>query len=169
MIPENVTLTYNYPNKQKMSNLLQNDASGGREDWRRALDWLIEIGTIPASNPLSNPDCEVIQFAQAISDGVILCQLINLILPNTITNITFNTCFNNACINNVTAFLEAIYECFEITDEEAFEPHDLIDFEDFRLFLKVSICAIIAIGFILFLTYLSDVICSYFSTGDSVL
>ena len=141
MIPVNVTLAFNSPNKHKMSNFLNNDAlnpSGGREDWKRVLDWLIEIGTIPTSNPLSNPNCEVIQFAQAISDGVLLCQLINLIVPNAINNITFNTCFNNACINNVTAFLEAINENFDIPEEEAFEPHDLIDFEDFGLFLKVS-------------------------------
>ena len=141
MIPVNVTLKFSYPNKQKMSNFLQNDAlnpSGGREDWKRALDWLVEIGVVPTSHPLSNPDCEVVQFAQAISDGVILCELINLLIPNSINNITYNTCFNNACINNVTAFLEAISENFDIPEDDAFEPHDLIDLEDFGLFLRVS-------------------------------
>ena len=122
--------------QQPMSILDQNP--GGNEEWKNALNWLIEIGAIPTTHPFFNFECEVLQFAQGISDGVLICELINLLVPNTIHNITYNTCTNNACISNVTAFLEAISEHFDISEDEAFDPHDLIDFEDFELFLKVS-------------------------------
>ncbi|KAI6661574.1 Guanine nucleotide exchange factor VAV2 [Oopsacas minuta] len=134
MIPEDILFPFDSYSKRKMSNMMQNPS--GKEDWRCALDWFIEIGVIPTSHPFYNFECEVLQFAQVISDGVLLCELINLLVPHTIHDITYNTCTNNACINNVSAFLEAISEHFDINEEEAFDPHDLIDFEDFGLFLK---------------------------------
>ena len=142
MIPSDIIL----PTKKnlahlKMSNLVRKDSLNptGTEEWKRALDWLLEIGIIPSNNPLAAPDCDVIKFAQAISDGVILCELVNLLRPNTIETITYNTCLNNACLSNVSAFLEALSDYFDISEDVAFDPHDLVGFENFGYFLRVSL------------------------------
>lgn len=54
------------------------------EMWKRCARWLIECRVLPASHRVTWEGAQVCELAQALRDGVLLCQLLNNLLPHAI-------------------------------------------------------------------------------------
>uniref|UniRef100_A0A8C7J2R6 Calponin-homology (CH) domain-containing protein n=1 Tax=Oncorhynchus kisutch TaxID=8019 RepID=A0A8C7J2R6_ONCKI len=54
------------------------------ELWRHCAVWLIECRVLPESHRVTWDSAQVCELAQALRDGVLLCQLLNNLLPHAI-------------------------------------------------------------------------------------
>lgn len=54
------------------------------ELWRQCTHWLIQCRVLPPSHRVTWEGAQVCELAQALRDGVLLCQLLNNLLPQAI-------------------------------------------------------------------------------------
>lgn len=54
------------------------------ELWRQCTHWLIQCRVLPPSHRVTWDGAQVCELAQALRDGVLLCQLLNNLLPQAI-------------------------------------------------------------------------------------
>ncbi|KAK2087193.1 Proto-oncoprotein vav [Saguinus oedipus] len=54
------------------------------ELWRQCTHWLIQCRVLPPSHRVTWDGAQVCELAQALRDGVLLCQLLNNLLPHAI-------------------------------------------------------------------------------------
>lgn len=54
------------------------------ELWRQCTHWLIQCRVLPPSHRVTWEGAQVCELAQALRDGVLLCQLLNNLLPHAI-------------------------------------------------------------------------------------
>lgn len=54
------------------------------EDWRQCAAWLIGCNVLPQNHRVTADAAQVFDLAQTLRDGVLLCQLLNNLRPNTI-------------------------------------------------------------------------------------
>ena len=67
-------------NSSKMVNL----------EWQMAKDWIRSTGAVPAASKI-HMQCDLIDFVQALRDGVILCEVANNIRPGAVRDYTRTT------------------------------------------------------------------------------
>lgn len=60
------------------------DADGGRELWRECAQWLTRCGMLRADHRANWPTSSIQDLAHTLRDGVLLCNLLNAIDPNTV-------------------------------------------------------------------------------------
>ncbi|KAG7222599.1 hypothetical protein INR49_008301 [Caranx melampygus] len=81
------------------------------------------------------PKCpQVCDLAQALRDGVLLCQLLNNLLPQAVNLREINLrpqMSQFLCLKNIRTFLGVCQERFNLKKSELFEAFDLFDVRDF--------------------------------------
>lgn len=59
-------------------------SAGAMEAWRQCAHWLVAARVLPAGHRASSPAGQVWDLAQALRDGVLLCHLLNALLPRAV-------------------------------------------------------------------------------------
>nr|6NF1_A Chain A, Proto-oncogene vav [Homo sapiens] len=106
----------------------------GSELWRQCTHWLIQCRVLPPSHRVTWDGAQVCELAQALRDGVLLCQLLNNLLPHAINLREVNLrpqMSQFLCLKNIRTFLSTCCEKFGLKRSELFEAFDLFDVQDF--------------------------------------
>uniref|UniRef100_A0A3B4URI3 Osteoclast-stimulating factor 1 n=1 Tax=Seriola dumerili TaxID=41447 RepID=A0A3B4URI3_SERDU len=108
------------------------------ELWRQCAMWLIDCRVLPENHRVTWEGAQVCDLAQALRDGVLLCQLLNNLLPQAVNLREINLrpqMSQFLCLKNIRTFLGVSQERFHLKKSELFEAFDLFDVRDFA---KVS-------------------------------
>ncbi|XP_044203432.1 proto-oncogene vav-like isoform X2 [Thunnus albacares] len=104
------------------------------ELWRQCAMWLIECRVLPENHRVTWEGAQVCDLAQALRDGVLLCQLLNNLLPQAVNLREINLrpqMSQFLCLKNIRTFLGVCQERFHLKKSELFEAFDLFDVRDF--------------------------------------
>ncbi|XP_058497334.1 proto-oncogene vav-like isoform X1 [Solea solea] len=104
------------------------------ELWRQCAMWLIECRVLPENHRVTWEGAQVCDLAQALRDGVLLCQLLNNLLPQAVNLREINLrpqMSQFLCLKNIRTFLGVCQVRFHMKKSELFEAFDLFDVRDF--------------------------------------
>ncbi|XP_053708955.1 proto-oncogene vav-like isoform X2 [Synchiropus splendidus] len=104
------------------------------ELWRQCAAWLIQCRVLPQNHRVSRPAAQVCDLAQALKDGVLLCQLLNNLLPQAVDLREINLrpqMSQLLCLKNIQMFLRVSQEKFQLKKSQLFDAFDLFDVRDF--------------------------------------
>ncbi|KAF6736461.1 Proto-oncogene vav [Oryzias melastigma] len=104
------------------------------ELWRQCAMWLIECRVLPENHRVTVGHAQVCDLAQALRDGVLLCQLLNNLLPQAVNLKEINLrpqMSQFLCLKNIRTFLGVCQERFHLKKNELFEAFELFDVRDF--------------------------------------
>nr|XP_020478410.1 proto-oncogene vav [Monopterus albus] len=104
------------------------------ELWRQCAMWLIDCRVLPENHRVTWEGAQVCDLAQALRDGVLLCQLLNNLLPHAVNLKEINLrpqMSQFLCLKNIRTFLGVCHERFHLKKSELFEAFDLFDVRDF--------------------------------------
>uniref|UniRef100_A0ABM5F600 Guanine nucleotide exchange factor VAV2 isoform X3 n=1 Tax=Pogona vitticeps TaxID=103695 RepID=A0ABM5F600_9SAUR len=104
------------------------------EEWRQCGRWLIDCQVLPAHHRVAWPSAVVFELAQALRDGVLLCQLLHNLAPGSVDlkDINFRPQMSQfLCLKNIRTFLKVCHDKFGLRNSELFDPFDLFDVRDF--------------------------------------
>ncbi|XP_035754323.1 proto-oncogene vav [Egretta garzetta] len=104
------------------------------EAWRQCAHWLVAARVLPAGHRASSPGGQVWDLAQALRDGVLLCHLLNALLPRAVP--PHDICprpqmSQFLCLRNIRTFLTACADKFGLPKHRLFGAFDLFDVQDF--------------------------------------
>ncbi|KAJ8011095.1 hypothetical protein DPEC_G00054630 [Dallia pectoralis] len=104
------------------------------EYWRQCALWLIRCKVLPPNHRVTGAGAQVFDLAQTLRDGVLLCQLLNNLRPNTINLKEINLrpqMSQFLCLKNIRTFLTSCCDTFGMKKSDLFEAFDLFDVRDF--------------------------------------
>ncbi|XP_030636172.1 proto-oncogene vav [Chanos chanos] len=104
------------------------------ELWRQCAAWLIQCRVLPENHRVTWESAQVCELAHALRDGVLLCQLLNNLLPQAVNLREINLrpqMSQFLCLKNIRTFLCACQERFGMKRSDLFEAFDLFDVRDF--------------------------------------
>ncbi|CAL8294566.1 unnamed protein product [Lota lota] len=104
------------------------------EYWRQCAVWLINCKVLPANHRVTWESAQVFDLAQTLRDGVLLCQLLNNLRPQSINLKEINLrpqMSQFLCLKNIRTFLAACSDIFAMKKSDLFEAFDLFDVRDF--------------------------------------
>ncbi|XP_075690713.1 guanine nucleotide exchange factor VAV2 isoform X5 [Rhinoderma darwinii] len=104
------------------------------EEWRQCGRWLIDCRVLPPDHRVVWPSAVVFDLAQALRDGVLLCQLLHNLSPGSIDlkDINFRPQMSQfLCLKNIRTFLKVCHDKFGLRNCDLFDPFDLFDVRDF--------------------------------------
>uniref|UniRef100_A0A8C1RBR0 Vav guanine nucleotide exchange factor 1 n=1 Tax=Cyprinus carpio TaxID=7962 RepID=A0A8C1RBR0_CYPCA len=104
------------------------------EMWRQCAGWLIQCRVLPENHRVTWDSAQVCDLAHALRDGVLLCQLLNNLLPQSVNLRQINLrpqMSQFLCLKNIRTFLCACQEKFGMKKNELFEAFELFDVRDF--------------------------------------
>ncbi|XP_026158465.1 proto-oncogene vav [Mastacembelus armatus] len=104
------------------------------ELWRQCAMWLIDCRVLPENHRVTWEGAQVCDLAQALRDGVLLCQLLNNLLHQAVNLKEINLrpqMSQFLCLKNIRTFLAVCQEKFHLKKSELFEAFDLFDVRDF--------------------------------------
>ncbi|XP_044514395.1 proto-oncogene vav isoform X3 [Gracilinanus agilis] len=104
------------------------------ELWRQCAHWLIQCRVLPPNHRVTWDGAQVCELAQALRDGVLLCQLLNNLRPHAVNLREINLrpqMSQFLCLKNIRTFLLACCEKFGLRRSQLFEVFDLFDVQDF--------------------------------------
>ncbi|XP_051982062.1 proto-oncogene vav-like isoform X3 [Xyrauchen texanus] len=104
------------------------------ELWRQCAGWLIQCRVLPDNHRVTWDSAQVCELAHALRDGVLLCQLLNNLLPQSVNLRQINLrpqMSQFLCLKNIRTFLSVCLEKFGMRKNEIFEAFDLFDVRDF--------------------------------------
>ncbi|XP_030587181.1 proto-oncogene vav isoform X2 [Archocentrus centrarchus] len=104
------------------------------ELWRQCAIWLIDCRVLPENHRVTLEGAQVCDLAQALRDGVLLCQLLNNLLPQAVNLREINLrpqMSQFLCLKNIRTFLGVCQDKFQMKKNELFEAFDLFDVRDF--------------------------------------
>ncbi|KAL1006670.1 hypothetical protein UPYG_G00075170, partial [Umbra pygmaea] len=104
------------------------------EYWRQCALWLINCKVLPPNHRVTWESAQVFDLAQTLRDGVLLCQLLNNLRPQSINLKEINLrpqMSQFLCLKNIRTFLSVCSETFGMKKTELFEAFDLFDVRDF--------------------------------------
>ncbi|XP_058015434.1 guanine nucleotide exchange factor VAV2 isoform X3 [Ahaetulla prasina] len=107
---------------------------GAMAEWRQCGRWLIDCKVLPANHRVVWPSAVVFELAQALRDGVLLCQLLHNLSPGSVDlkDINFRPQMSQfLCLKNIRTFLRVCHDKFGLRNSELFDPFDLFDVRDF--------------------------------------
>uniref|UniRef100_A0A672SF18 Calponin-homology (CH) domain-containing protein n=1 Tax=Sinocyclocheilus grahami TaxID=75366 RepID=A0A672SF18_SINGR len=99
------------------------------EHWRQCALWLINCKVLPPNHRVTWESAQVFDLAQTLRDGVLLCQLLNNLRPQSINLREINLrpqMSQFLCLKNIRTFLHACSEIFGMKKSELFEAFDFI-------------------------------------------
>uniref|UniRef100_A0A8B9IWV7 Vav guanine nucleotide exchange factor 3 n=1 Tax=Amazona collaria TaxID=241587 RepID=A0A8B9IWV7_9PSIT len=100
------------------------------EPWKQCGQWLISCKVLPPNHRVTWDTAQVFDLAQALRDGVLLCQLLNNLRSHSINLKEINLrpqMSQFLCLKNIRTFLSACCEIFGMKKSELFEAFDLAD------------------------------------------
>lgn len=110
------------------------------ELWYMVRNYLNSASVIPSDSKMSCENCDLITFAAGLRNGVILCNLSNFLMPNSIKDIKISTKMSEfMCIKNIKKFLGVCISDFDLSPTKLFEPNDLYYFANFRKVLELLV------------------------------
>ncbi|XP_053738362.1 guanine nucleotide exchange factor VAV3-like isoform X5 [Synchiropus splendidus] len=104
------------------------------ELWRQCAMWLISCKVLPPNHRVTAETAQVFDLAQTLRDGVLLCQLLNNLRPQTIDLKQINLrpqMSQFLCLKNIRTFLMSCNDVFGIKKSDLFGAFDLFDVQDF--------------------------------------
>uniref|UniRef100_A0A670ZY44 Vav guanine nucleotide exchange factor 1 n=1 Tax=Pseudonaja textilis TaxID=8673 RepID=A0A670ZY44_PSETE len=104
------------------------------ELWKQCAQWLIQCRVLPPNHRVTSEGAQVCDLAQALRDGVLLCQLLNNLMPQAVNLREINLrpqMSQFLCLKNIRTFLATCYEKFGLRKSDLFEVFDLFDVKDF--------------------------------------
>ncbi|KAL6110987.1 vav1 [Pungitius sinensis] len=104
------------------------------ELWRQCATWLIDCRVLPENHRVTWEGAQVCDLAQTLRDGVLLCQLLNNLLPQAVNLREINLrpqMSQFLCLKNIRTFLGICQEKFHLKKSDLFEAFDLFDVRDF--------------------------------------
>ncbi|XP_034048698.1 guanine nucleotide exchange factor VAV2 isoform X11 [Thalassophryne amazonica] len=104
------------------------------EEWRQCGRWLIDCKVLPPNHRVVWPSAVVFDLAQALRDGVLLCQMLHNLSPGSVDlkEINFRPQMSQfLCLKNIRTFLKVCHDKFGLRNSELFDPYDLFDVRDF--------------------------------------
>ncbi|XP_076839590.1 proto-oncogene vav isoform X2 [Brachyhypopomus gauderio] len=104
------------------------------ELWRQCACWLIQCRVLPENHRVTWDSAQVCELAHALRDGVLLCHLLNNLLPHSVNLREINLrpqMSQFLCLKNIRTFLVACHERFGVRKSDLFEAFDLFDVRDF--------------------------------------
>uniref|UniRef100_A0A3Q3BCP4 Vav 2 guanine nucleotide exchange factor n=1 Tax=Kryptolebias marmoratus TaxID=37003 RepID=A0A3Q3BCP4_KRYMA len=104
------------------------------EEWRQCGRWLIDCKVLPPNHRVVWPSSAVFDLAQALRDGVLLCQMLHNLSPGSVDlkEINFRPQMSQfLCLKNIRTFLKVCHDKFGLRNCELFDPFDLFDVRDF--------------------------------------
>lgn len=106
----------------------------GDEDWKNARQWIISTG-ISMENKSMQYSEELLDFAESLRDGIILCAIVNKLKPGCVQ---YRMKVNNPdhheflCLRNIGLFLRACVDVFHLSEKNLFEDIDLYHLTNFK-------------------------------------
>ncbi|ESN95844.1 hypothetical protein HELRODRAFT_193493, partial [Helobdella robusta] len=103
-------------------------------NWKRCLEWIMRCDILESDHKLSKSNVELVDFAQALRDGVIICQLLNTLVPGVLEQREFSQrpqMSQFLCSKNIKVFLLKCREVFQLPLDCLFQVADLLDMKDF--------------------------------------
>ncbi|XP_029030138.2 proto-oncogene vav isoform X2 [Betta splendens] len=104
------------------------------ELWRQCAMWLIDCRVLPENHRVTWEGAQVCDLAQALRDGVLLCQLLNNLLPQAVNLKEINLrpqMSQFLCLKNIRTFLSVCQDRFHLKKSDLFEVFDLFDVRNF--------------------------------------
>uniref|UniRef100_A0A8B9QLD2 Vav guanine nucleotide exchange factor 1 n=1 Tax=Apteryx owenii TaxID=8824 RepID=A0A8B9QLD2_APTOW len=104
------------------------------ETWRQCTHWLVAARVLPPGHRANSPGGRVSDLAQALRDGVLLCHLLNTLLPHAVHPRDINPrpqMSQFLCLKNIRTFLAACADKFGLRKHQLFGAFDLFDVQDF--------------------------------------
>lgn len=129
------------------------------ETWRECTSWLTRCGALRPDHKLNWSDSTITDFAYTLRDGVLLCNLLNILDPGSFDmkdvnqkpqmaqvllniadipflehlnySIFFFVCSQFLCLRNIKTFLQACKDVYGLQDVDLFDPSMLFDLTDF--------------------------------------
>ncbi|KAG1675829.1 Protein vav [Nymphon striatum] len=111
--------------------------------WHECVTWLIRCEVLPFDHRVTQPNSQVIDLANTLRDGVLLCQLLNKLVPGCIDlkEISLRPQMSQfLCLKNIRTFLQACQNVFDIHTTDLFEPYMLFDYTNFVQVLHTLSC-----------------------------
>ncbi|NXE57792.1 VAV protein, partial [Casuarius casuarius] len=96
--------------------------------------WLVAARVLPPGHRANSPGGRVSDLAQALRDGVLLCHLLNTLLPHAVHPRDINPrpqMSQFLCLKNIRTFLAACADKFGLRKHQLFGAFDLFDVQDF--------------------------------------
>lgn len=70
--------------KQLLQQQLRGSTEGAMELWKQCAHWLIQCRVLPPNHRVTWESAQVCDLAQALRDGVLLCQLLNNLMSHAV-------------------------------------------------------------------------------------
>uniref|UniRef100_A0A2A4K727 Protein vav n=2 Tax=Heliothis virescens TaxID=7102 RepID=A0A2A4K727_HELVI len=122
-------------------------AAGGEDLWRECASWLTRCGLLRPDHKANWETSSIHDLAYTLRDGVLLCNLLNVLHPGCIDMKDVNQRPQMAqflCMRNIKVFLRTCHEVFELRETDLFDPSMLFDLSNFHRVLctlaKLSQC-----------------------------
>ncbi|KAL4703784.1 hypothetical protein ACJJTC_002919 [Scirpophaga incertulas] len=122
-------------------------ATGGEELWRECASWLTRCGLLRPDHKANWETSTIHDLAYTLRDGVLICNLLNVLHPGCIDMKDVNQRPQMAqflCMRNIKVFLRTCHEVFELRETDLFDPSMLFDLSNFHRVLctlaKLSQC-----------------------------
>lgn len=122
-------------------------ATGGEDLWRECASWLTRCGLLHPDHKANWEKSTIHDLAYTLRDGVLLCNLLNVLHPGCIDMKDVNQRPQMAqflCMRNIKVFLRTCHEVFELRETDLFDPSMLFDLSNFHRVLctlaKLSQC-----------------------------
>ncbi|RWS13194.1 protein vav-like protein [Dinothrombium tinctorium] len=106
----------------------------GEDLWKDCAKWLIECQLLPYDHRINWKNAQIIDLVNCLRDGVLLCQLLNVLQPNCIDmkEVSLRPQMSQfLCLKNIRTFLQTCQTHFDISRSDLFEPYMLFDYTDF--------------------------------------
>nr|CAD7580465.1 unnamed protein product [Timema californicum] len=118
------------------------------ESWKECVEWLTRCDVLRRDHKTNWPEASVVDLANTLRDGVLLCNLLNILDPGCIDLKDVNQKPQLAqflCLRNIKTFLQTCHDIFGLKESDLFEPSMLFELNDFFKVLntlsKLSNCA----------------------------
>ncbi|XP_047525773.1 protein vav isoform X2 [Pieris napi] len=122
-------------------------AAGGEDLWRECAGWLTRCGLLRPDHKANWDTSTIHDLAYTLRDGVLLCNLLNVLHSGCIDMKDVNQRPQMAqflCMRNIKVFLRTCHEVFELRETDLFDPSMLFDLSNFHRVLctlaKLSQC-----------------------------
>lgn len=102
--------------------------------WRECASWLTRCGILRSDHKANWPSADIKDLAYILRDGVLLCNLLNILEPGCIDNKDVNQKPQMAqflCLRNIQIFLQTCKDNFGLKDADMFEPPMLFELTAF--------------------------------------
>lgn len=103
--------------------------------WRDCANWLIRCQALPSDHRVTWVNAQLIDLANTLRDGVLLCQLLNKLQPGCVDlkEMSLRPQMSQfLCLKNIRTFLQTCKNVFNLSNSDLFEPNMLFEYGDFR-------------------------------------